>query len=170
MSFDNQTVCNDVCIRHNLVCGDLGRIIALHGEAYEPLDGFGLNFEAFVARTIANFILDFDSNGRIWLAERGSSLVGCTAIAKHGDETGQLRWVLVDPSARGIGLGHQLVEAALDYCRSCGIKRVYLETTAGLPESQALYKKLGFEVVSEETADLWNGPAPLITMELEIRS
>jgi GNAT superfamily N-acetyltransferase len=170
MNPESSQIPQDIRVRHNIVCGDLGRIIALHGEAYDPLDGFGLNFEAFVARTIADFVLDTGSNGRVWLAERGASLVGCTAIARHADKMGQLRWVLVDPSARGIGLGRQLVEAAIDYCANCGIERIYLETTAGLPESQALYRQLGFEIVSEETADLWNGPAPLITMQRVLRS
>ena len=95
-------------IRHELRCGDLGRIVTLHGECYEPLPGFGLRFEAFVARTIAEFVLDNEANGRVWLAERGETLVGCTAIALRDDDRAQLRWVLVDPSARGIGLGRRL--------------------------------------------------------------
>ena len=142
--------------------------MTLHGECYEALPGFGLRFEAYVARTIAEFILDNEANGRVWLAERGDDLVGCTAIALRDHKRAQLRWVLVDPSARGIGLGRRLVETALDYCRDRGCVEVFLESTDGLPESQALYDDLGFELTSSHEEDLWSGPRPLIRMHKKV--
>ena len=157
-----------LAVRTTLRAGDLGRIIELHGSVYNTLDGFGLRFEAFVGRTIAEFILDNRANGQIWLAERGDRLVGCTAIALREDGRGQLRWVLVDPSERGHGLGKQLVNAALQYSREQGCVSVFLETTDGLNESQTLYERLGFTVTSDTTADLWDGPRPLIVMELPL--
>ena len=99
----------NILIRHDLRPGDLGRIIALHGECYDALPGFGIAFEAFVARTLAEYILDAGGNGRLWLAEKDGRLVGCTAIVLRDGGLGQLRWVLVDPSARGAGLGRDLV-------------------------------------------------------------
>lgn len=90
----------DVVIRHDLRPGDLGRIVTLHGEAYAPLPGFGSRFEACVASTIAEYVLDNDSRGRTWLAERDSKLLGCAAIALRDDNTAQLRWVVVTPSMR----------------------------------------------------------------------
>jgi GNAT superfamily N-acetyltransferase len=159
---------DDISVRQNLRCGDLGRVVSLHGEAYEPLGGYGLRFEAYVARTIAEYVLDNDARGCIWLAERGSSLVGCTAVALREDESAQIRWVVVDPSARGAGLGHDLVGRAVDYCRDVGCASVYLFTTDGLPESQALYEKLGFRTTSNEVEDLWDGPRPLIRMQLDL--
>lgn len=158
----------DITIRHELRCGDLGRIVTLHGECYEPLPGFGLRFEAFVARTIAEFVLDNESRGRVWLAERDGGLVGCTAIALRDHKTAQLRWVLVDPSARGIGLGRRLVEKALEYCREERCVDVFLESTDGLPESQALYDGLGFELTFNKEAELWEGPRPLIRMHKKV--
>ncbi len=155
---------NDVTIRHDLHCGDLGDIVALHGRAYEPVRGFGLSFEAFVARTLADFVLDDGMLGRIWLAHRDDRLVGCTAMVLRADKQGQVRWVLVDPECRGIGLGRRLVESSLQYARDNGCTSIYLETTDGLPESQALYESLGFTVVSEEDAELWDGVRPLIIM------
>ncbi len=157
-----------IAIRHELRCGDLGRIVSLHGRAYEPLSGYGLRFEAYVARTIAEYILDNDARGRIWLAERGPELVGCTAVALRGDKLTQIRWVVADPSARGIGLGKDLVGRALDYCRSEERDSIYLYTTDGLPESQSLYEKLGFSVTSNETEELWDGPRPLLRMQLDL--
>lgn len=157
----------DVAIRHELRPGDLGRLIALHGECYDALPGYGLRFEAFVARTIAEYTLDAGANGRIWLAERDGALVGCAAIVLRDGGRGQLRWVLVHPAARGIGLGKSLVDRALEYCRSQNCNEVFLETTDGLPESEALYASLGFEVESSEPEELWDGVRPLIVMRLK---
>jgi len=159
---------DDISIRTDLRPGDLGRIISLHGEVYDPMGGYGLQFEAFVGRTIAEFVLDNDARGQIWLAERGDRLVGCTAIALRDNNLGQLRWVLVDPSARGRGIGKQLVYSAMDYCREKECEKVFLETTDGLPESQTLYEKLGFAVTSEVVEELWDGPRPLITMAMDL--
>ncbi|MDJ0751037.1 MAG: GNAT family N-acetyltransferase [Woeseiaceae bacterium] len=157
-----------ISIRHDLRTGDLGRVIALHGTCYDHLPGFGLTFEAFVARTIAEYVLDAGENGRLWLAERDGELVGCTAIVLRNGELAQLRWVLVDPSARGIGLGKELVNRALGYSRENGCTKIFLETTDGLPESQTLYEKLGFVEVLNQREELWNGVRPLIQMELAL--
>ena len=159
---------DDIRIRHDLQGGDLGELIALHGRVYEPLEGFGLRFEAFVARTIAEYVLDNDCRGRVWLAHRGRELVGCTAIALRNPNKAQLRWVLVDPAARGIGLGRALVEKAIDFSRENGCSEVFLETTDGLEESSALYRALGFAVISETRAELWDGVRPLIVMRLDL--
>jgi GNAT superfamily N-acetyltransferase len=130
------TTSDDIFVRNELRAGDLGRIIALHGECYAALPGFGLTFEAYVARTVAEYILDSGSR--------------------------------VDQSARGLGLGKRLVNNALQFCRENGCKEVFLETTDGLPESQALYIALGFEIVSNRTEELWDGIRPLIRMQLQI--
>ncbi len=146
----------DITIRTDLRPGDLGRIITLHGEGYGREEGhFGLAFEAFVARTVADFVIDNGAKGRVWLAERGDRLVGCTAMVDRGGK-GQLRWVLVSPEARGAGLGKTLVDEALAYAAAQGWSDVTLETTTGLPASMDIYLRLGFEVTGEEEAKLWN--------------
>lgn len=132
------------------------------------MPGFGLKFEAYVARTIAEYVLDNDARGRVWLAEQDNRLVGCTAIALRDGDAAQLRWVLVDTAARGVGLGRRLVEAALDFSRESGCNSVFLESTDGLPESQALYDDLGFETVSINDEELWDGVRPLIRMQMEL--
>ena len=158
----------NISIRHQLKSGDLGRIVSLHGEAYAPLPGFGQRFEAYVARTIAEYVLDNDARGRIWLAEQGSKLIGCTAIALRDDETAQLRWVVVDPAARGAGLGKALVTRAVEFAKERKCPSIYLFTTDGLTESQALYEKLGFQTTSNEITELWDGERPLVRMQLEL--
>ena len=160
----------DLSIRHELAAGDLGRIVSLHGEAYAPLPGFGQRFEAYVASTVAEYVLDNDARGRIWLAEQDGRLIGCTAIALRDDDTAQLRWVVVDPAARGAGLGGTLVDKAIAFCRAQGCASIYLFTTDGLPESQALYEKLGFRITSNEIDELWDGERPLIRMQLDLRN
>lgn len=159
---------DELSIRTELRCGDLGRIIALHGKVYESHDGFGLRFEAFVGRTIAEYVLDNDSRGRIWLVERGDALLGCAAVVLRPGDVGQIRWVVLVPSLRGRGLGKDLVEKALTYCREKDCKKVVLETTDGLPESQTLYESFGFEVTSNTNVELWDGPRPLIFMQLDL--
>jgi len=159
---------HDFEIRHELRAEDLGRIIALHGKCYDPLPGFGLTFEAFVARTLAEYVLETSANGRIWLAERDGELIGCTAIVLRDKQQAQLRWVLVDQSARGAGLGKELISRALKFARDNACSTVILETTDGLPESQALYENLGFTVTANSEEELWDGPRPLIVMELPL--
>ena len=158
----------DFSIRHHLKDGDLGEIVALHGRMYGPLPKFGLRFEAFVAQTIAEYMLEADQNGRIWQAERDGRLVGCTAIVLRPGDAAQLRWVLVDSAMRGAGLGGQLVRTSIEWSREQGCTHVFLETTDGLPESQALYEKLGFTLEHESVEELWDGPAALIRMRLEL--
>ena len=160
----------DPTIRHDLRAGDLGRIVALHGEVYDPLPGFGLRFEAYVARTVAEYVLEANCRGRIWLAERDGRLIGCAAMVLRDNEVGQLRWVLLDPSARGVGLGKSLVHKALQYARDKSCVSVVLETTDGLPESQSLYDSLGFVVTDQQPAEQWDGVRPLIRMTLNLTS
>ena len=73
--------------------------------------------------------------------------------------------MLVEHSERGVGLGRQLVETAIRYASDSGASLMYLESTDGLPESQALYEKLGFELISSKSQELWDGVRPLIRME-----
>jgi len=167
MTMPGIDIANGIEIRTDLRCGDLGRIVALHGEIYDrEAEGYGLRFEAFVARTIAEFVLDNAARGRVWLAEQGDELVGCCAIAHRGQGVGQLRWVLARREVRGAGLGRRLVEQALEYCRQQGMGRVFLETTDGLEASRRLYDSLGFRLVSETREELWDGEGVLIRMEL----
>ncbi len=160
----------NITIRTDLRPGDLGRIITLHGEGYEQEAGaFGLTFEAHVARTAAEYILDNGGRGRVWLAERGGELVGCAAIVDRG-EKGQLRWIIVSPDARGLRLGDKLISAAMAHAENQNWEEVFLETTPGLDASMRIYQKLGFEVINEEHLPLWTEePLPVLTMAKKLR-
>lgn len=160
-----------VAIRTDLRPGDLGRLIALHGTAYvDDAVHFGLPFEAFVAKTVAEYVLDNKAQGCVWLAERKDDLVACAAIVERerdGRTFGQLRWVLADPSVRGAGLGKKLVAAAVDHARAQGWAGVYLETTDGLDASMGIYRQIGFVETGRETQRLWRGDTTMITMALD---
>ncbi len=160
---------SDFTIRHTLRPGDLGRLIALHGVAYEgETNHFGLTFEAFVARTVAEFVIDNGGAGRIFLAERDGELIGCSAMVARGGDRGQLRWVLASPAARGLGLGKKLVSLALDHARAEGWSSVFLETTGGLDASMDIYRKLGFLETGRRKENLWSGENEVITMTLAL--
>lgn len=159
----------EVSFRTTLEPGDLGRLIALHGTAYQDDPAhFGLKFEAHVARTVAEFILDNEGRGRVWLAERHGELVGCSAMADRGTR-GQLRWVLLSPDMRGKGIGEKLIRAAMDYAREQDFEEVFLETTEGLDASMAIYNKLGFEIAEQQTKALWGYPQNVIIMIKKLR-
>lgn len=164
----------EITIRTDLRPGDLGRIVSLHGTAYiDDVLHFGLTFEAFVGRTIAEFIIDNEGRGKVFLAERGDELVACAAIVerREGDRLhGQLRWILADPSVRGLGLGRKLVDMAMDHARTQGWDSVFLETTEGLDASMKIYETLGFEVESRTKEKLWRDAVDVITMRLSLGS
>lgn len=160
-----------ITIRDDLRPGDLGRIIALHGAAYAGERGhFGLPFEAYVAKTLAEFVLENEARGKVFLAERGADLVACAALverpAPEGRVRGQLRWVIADPAVRGTGLGRRLVEMAIAHARASGCREVYLVTTDGLDASMALYRKLGFEMVSRDGETHWRDDVATIRMRI----
>ncbi len=159
---------SDCSIRTGLRPGDLGRLITIHGEVYDRLPGYGLRFEAYVVRTVAEYFLDNDNRGQIWLAEAGDVLMGCIAIAERSPTRAQLRWLVVRPEARGTGLGRTLVDLALAYCVERRFETVFLETTEGLEASMRLYEKRGFNVTRRTIEPLWNGDGPLIIMEKQL--
>ncbi len=155
-------------LRTELKPGDLGRMIALHGEVYDACTGFGLPFEAFVAQTMAEFGLHDRFNGRLWLLERDQTLLGCCAIVYRQSQTAQLRWVLLAPELRGLGLGRRLLELSIDHCRDQGYRQIVLDTTDGLEASGRLYEQLGFRIISDSPEILWDGPRPLIRMQKDL--
>ena len=159
-------------IRTELRPGDLGRLIAFHATAFEGDEAhFGVRFEAFVARLMAQFVLD-GAPGQVFMAEQDGTLVGCAAMIERAEagaaSCGQLRWVLAAPSSRGTGLGERLVRSAIDYARGKGWREVFLETTEGLDAAMGLYKKLGFVETGRAVERLWRDDMAVIKMALAL--
>jgi GNAT superfamily N-acetyltransferase len=144
-----------VRLRSELRPGDLGAVVALHGLLYAREHGFDESFEAYVAGPLAELVLRRSPRERIWLAERGGRLVGSVAIAEASPELAQLRWFLVDPCARGAGLGRALLGEALGFARERGYRAVSLWTVSALAAAARLYRQAGFRKVEQLPGRRW---------------
>jgi ribosomal protein S18 acetylase RimI-like enzyme len=142
-----------VSLRHDLRPGDLGSVVRLHGTVYAREYGFDPTFEAYVAGPLAAFVLS--PRGRLWLAERGDRLVGCVAVVEATGDEAQLRWFLVDPLARGAGLGTRLLREAVGFARASGYACLSLWTVSALTAAARLYRAGGFERVEERPGRRW---------------
>jgi ribosomal protein S18 acetylase RimI-like enzyme len=146
---------NPVTYRTDLRPGDIGAIVHLHGITYAREYGFDHTFEAYVAGPLAEFVRSISARERIWLAERAGKIVGCIAIVAMTPEVAQLRWFLVDPSARGIGIGKKLIEEAVGFCKACRYKSIILWTVSALTAAAHLYRSFGFRIVEQKPGKKW---------------
>jgi GNAT superfamily N-acetyltransferase len=144
-----------VTLRTDLRPGDLGRVVELHGAVYAREYGFDPTFEAYVAGPLAEYVHRAAPRERLWLAERGGRLVGCAAIVAAEPGVAQFRWFLVEPGARGTGLGRRLLDEALAFSRDCGYARVVLWTVSALTAAARLYRAAGFHKVEEKPGRHW---------------
>lgn len=142
-------------MRHDLQPGDLGYIVYLHGPVYAREYGFDSTFEAYVASPLAEFVRSRSDRDRLWIAERDSRVFGCIAIVGTSETEAQLRWFLVDPSARGMGIGRRLISDAVSFCQRRGYESIFLWTVSVLTAAARLYRSAGFEKVEERRVKQW---------------
>jgi DNA-binding MarR family transcriptional regulator/GNAT superfamily N-acetyltransferase len=151
--------------------GDMGWVISRHAELYAKEYGWDQHFEALVANLAADFITDYDPRlERCWIAERDGERLGCVFLVRHRDETAtaRLRMLLVEPSARGLGLGKALVHECVSFARTAGFKRVVLWTVDLLFAARHIYRQAGFTLVQEQAAHRFGANMIDQTWELEL--
>ena len=136
--------------------GDLGWVVQRHGEIYHEMRGWDSTFEALVADIAGKFLRDFDPRWeRGWIAELNGDRVGSIFLTRKSETMGQLRMLLVEPSARGRGLGARLVGECVSHARQVGFEKMGLYTSKGLESARRLYEAAGFQLVREEREDIW---------------
>jgi len=145
-----------VNVRCDLRPGDIGSVVSLHGVIYSREYGYDHTFEAYVAAGAAEFAQAFSPHqDRLWIAEAGGQTIGSIAIVRRSESEAQLRWFLIDPNWRGLGLGRILLQRALKFCRECGYRVIFLWTVSYLTVATHLYESAGFKKTEEKTSKLW---------------
>ncbi|MEU4744336.1 helix-turn-helix domain-containing GNAT family N-acetyltransferase [Actinosynnema sp. NPDC023658] len=149
--------------------GDLGWVVNRHGVRYAEECGFDRTFEALVAGVVAEY-----GEGRspdreaAWIAEVDGEPVGSVFCMRVDDRTAKLRLLLVEPAARGLGIGARLVEECLAFARRAGYGRVVLWTVAGLAASRHIYEKVGFTVDTRTPERLFGRDVEAQTWSLDL--
>lgn len=160
----------DIVIRHELRPGDIGDIIKLHGVLYAKEFAYNIDFEKYVVSTFHEFLPAYDpARDRLWLATWHGELVGLVAIIHRGKAKAQLRWFLIHPSFRGIGLGKELMDKAMAYCRKKAFREVYLLTTHQQDVAAKLYTRAGFVKTGTEPQQMWGHDLYEERYELKLR-
>jgi N-acetylglutamate synthase-like GNAT family acetyltransferase len=156
-------------IRHNIKPGDVGYIIHLHGYLYFQEYGYDSSFEVYVAGPLSEFASSKKAREQIWILEKDDKIVGSMAIVEHSMSEAQLRWLLLHPNIRGIGLGKKLMDDAIAFCKANGYSLIFLWTEDLLKPATKLYKSRGFTLTEEKTHELWGMELTEQRYELKLR-
>lgn len=149
--------------------GDMGWVVQRHGVLYSREYGWDERFEALVARIAADFIDHFDpKRERCWIAERDGRNVGSIFCVHRSDEVAKLRLLIVDPSARGLGIGGRLVRECIDFARQVRYRRMVLWTQTELVSARRIYAAEGFRITNTEVHDTFGMELTSETWEMDL--
>jgi ribosomal protein S18 acetylase RimI-like enzyme len=139
--------------------GDMGWVVQRHGELYWKEFGYDARFEALVAGIVARFVERLDARReRCWIAERAGERLGAVFLVRKAPGVAQLRLLIVEPAARGLGLGKRLVRACMRYARDKGYRKLVLWTQSELAAARGIYEAEGFKLMRREAHESFGKP------------
>lgn len=160
---------NGLILRTEPRPGDMGWVVHRHGALYAAEFGWDWRFEGVVAGIVAEIIDGFDpSCERCWFAEIDDRVAGCIFLVRKTDDVAKLRLMLVEPWARGRGLGSRLIDACLAFAREVGYRQVTLWTNDPLVAARRLYARAGFRMVQSEPVHLFGHAMVSETWEIDL--
>jgi DNA-binding MarR family transcriptional regulator/GNAT superfamily N-acetyltransferase len=134
--------------------GDMGWIASRHGALYSEEYGLNHKMEAYVAEVVAKFLREFDpAREHCWIAEQDGAPIGSVFLVKETEDIAKLRLLIVEPKARGLGVGRRLVEECVRFARQAGYKEITLWTHSILTAARRIYDSVGFQIIDTETHD-----------------
>jgi len=149
----------DISIRTTLKPGDIGYVTYMHGDLYHQEYGYGISFEAYVAKGFYEFYENYNAMlDSVWVAEHQGKIMGFLLLMHRDEGEAQLRYFILDPACRGIGLGKKLAGLYMEFLREKGYTRSYLWTTNELFAAANIYNKMGFRLTDEIASDSFGKP------------
>ncbi|MFL5377268.1 MAG: GNAT family N-acetyltransferase [Myxococcales bacterium] len=149
--------------------GDIGWVVERHGVLYASEYGWDVRFEGLVAKIAGAFLEKNDPRTeRAFIAEREGKRIGCVFLVRGSKRLARLRLLLVEPEARGLGLGRRLVEECIRFARQAGYRKMVLWTQRNLVAARAIYRATGFRKTSEERHASFGAKLVAETWELEL--
>lgn len=149
---------SEISIRTELEPGDIGYVTYMHGRLYKDEYDYGISFEAYVAKGLHEFHEKYNpERNRVWVCEDRRQIIGFMLLMDRGDAA-QLRYFIIEPEYRGIGLGKMLMELYMEFLRSCNYRSSYLWTTHELEAAASLYLRHGFKLTEQKESTAFGKP------------